>query len=80
VLLVSTMGTAAFAHDDGKGEVHPPTLDMQQQEFENVVASGANDNSKAPSSYAPCVKGMAAKTYPCKGIDQMSHLSLDDLV
>jgi choice-of-anchor B domain-containing protein len=77
-LIVGTAG-AAFAHDDGKGHVTPPSLENQEKEFENVVASDAPDDSKAPKSFAPCIEGMAAKTFPCDGVDMMSHLTLDDL-
>lgn len=78
-LVVSLASSAAFAHDDGKGDVHPPSLEEQAKEFENVVASNANDDSKAPQSFAPCVDGMAAKTYACDGVDMMSHLTLQQL-
>lgn len=70
---------AAFAHDDGKGGAHPPGQAKQAHEFANVVASNANDNSSAPHSYAPCVNGMAADTYPCDDIDMLSHLPLEAL-
>lgn len=70
---------AAFAHDDGKGGAHPPGQEQQAHEFANVVASNANDNSSAPQGYAPCIRGMAADTYPCDGIDMLSHLPLDSL-
>lgn len=72
-------GGAAFAHDDGKGFVTPPSLEYQQQELEGVRAANANPDSNAPKTFSPCVKGMAADTYPCKKVDMMSHLSLDDL-
>ena len=78
-LMIGMASNAAFAHDDGKGGVHPPSLEEQAQEFENVVASNANNDSNAPQSFAPCVKGMAAKTFPCDGVDMMSHLTLDQL-
>ncbi|MBD8868563.1 choice-of-anchor B family protein [Nocardioides donggukensis] len=70
---------AAFAHDDGKGFVAPPSLEMQHREFLGVKASNAQPDSNAPKGFAPCVNGMAAETYPCKKVDMMSHLSLADL-
>lgn len=73
------VGPASAHHDDGKGNVAPPTLEEQAQEFENVVASKAPDDSNAPKSFAPCIEGMAAKTFPCDGIDMLSHLTLADL-
>lgn len=79
VLAISVTGTMASAHDDGKGGVHPPGQATQAHEFENVVASKANPHSNAPKSFAPCIRGMAAKTYPCDGVDMLSHLTLEDL-
>lgn len=70
---------AALAHDDGKGSAHPPGQAKQAHEFANVVAANANDNSNAPRSHAPCIKGMAADTYPCDDIDMLSHLPLEAL-
>lgn len=29
--------------------------------------------------FAPCVQGMAARTFPCDGVDMLSRMSLDDL-
>lgn len=79
-LLMSVVGAgSSSAHDDGKGGVHPPGQHEQAQEFANVVAAKANERSNAPRSFAPCIKGMAAKTYPCSGVDMMSHLTLADL-
>jgi len=65
---------SAQAHDVGKERVLPPSLEVQQQEYANVTAEKSADHSNAPGSFAPCVKGMAAKTYPCKGVDMMSHV------
>ena len=70
---------AALAHDDGKGNIIMPAFELLQQEFSNVVAANANPKSNAPKGFAPCINGMAAKTYPCDGVDMMSHLDLTDL-
>lgn len=78
-LAVSMGSPVAVAHDDGKGAVNPPSMEAQEHEFENVAASKANSNSNAPRSFAPCIDGMAAKTYPCDGVDMMSHLTRADL-
>lgn len=77
----ATLVTAgsALAHPDGKGSVHPPGEAEMAHEFANVVASNADDDSSAPQGYAPCIRGMAADTYPCDGVDMMSHLPLDSL-
>jgi len=50
----------------------------QEADFEGV-ASKASDRSKAPRSFAPCVRGMAAGTYPCKRVDMMSRVSRERL-
>lgn len=70
---------AAAHHDDGKGDVTPPSLEILAEEFENVVASNANEDSNAPQGHAPCIRGMAANTFPCDGVDMLSHLTLGDL-
>jgi choice-of-anchor B domain-containing protein len=78
--LISVVGAgASVAHDDGKGNVHPPGQDAQAHELENVVAANAHEDSNAPQGFAPCIQGMAADTYPCDGVDMMSHLTLSDL-
>lgn len=76
---LGALGTTTYAHDDGKGSSHPPSLAAQVHEFANVTAANANPGSNAPRSIAPCIRGMAAKTFPCKRVDMMSHLTLDDL-
>lgn len=78
-LVVSMGSTMAMAHDDGKGAVNPPSMEAQEHEFENVVASAANPNGNAPRGFAPCINGMAAKTFPCDDVDMMSHLTRADL-
>ena len=74
-----TAGTAAAHHDDGKGNVNFPSPDSVAHELANVVAANANDDSNAPRGHAPCIKGLAADTYPCDGVDMLSHLTLGDL-
>ncbi|HEU4913101.1 MAG TPA: choice-of-anchor B family protein [Actinomycetes bacterium] len=69
----------AYGHDDGKGHVSFPGQEVKQQEFEGVTARNAASHSNAPESFAPCVDGLAAGTYPCDGVDMLSHLWLDDL-
>ncbi len=66
-------------HDDGKGDVSPPNLVELEHEFENVVAAEANPIGNAPRGFAPCIRGMAADTYPCHRVDMLSHLTLGDL-
>ena len=70
---------AAAHHDDGKGDVTPPTAEVLAEEFENVVASNAHEDSNAPRGFAPCIRGEAAKTFACDRVDMLSHLTLGDL-
>ncbi|SNR83531.1 choice-of-anchor B domain-containing protein [Haloechinothrix alba] len=80
ILLVAVLGAApSAAHDGGFHEVQPPPMEMQQKEFEAVAAADAEEDSNAPRGFAPCIRGMAADTYPCDGVDMLSHLTLDDL-
>ena len=53
------------------------TMRHEAQGFEGVAAKAPANG--AAGTFAPCVGGMAAGTYPCDGIDMMSHLSLADL-
>ena len=66
-------------HDDGKGEINVPPLEAIEHELLNVTAANADEDSNAPRGHAPCVKGMAADTYPCDRVAMMSHLTLGDL-
>jgi choice-of-anchor B domain-containing protein len=70
---------ASAHHDDGKGEINVPPLEAQEHELLNVAAARAHEDSDAPRGFAPCIRGMAADTYPCDGIAMMSHLTLGDL-
>lgn len=80
ILLAALIASPAVAHhDDGKGDVQPPTMTELEHEFENIVASNANPTSNAPRRFAPCIRGQAAKTYDCDGVDMLSHLTLDEL-
>lgn len=77
--IAAILPMAAAAHDDGKGNIIMPGFEILLEEFSNVVAANANAESNAPKGHAPCIRGMAAKTYPCNGVDMLSHLTLDDL-
>jgi choice-of-anchor B domain-containing protein len=62
--------TPAIAHhDDGKGNISLPTQAEKDHEEANVSGAG----------YARCIDGMAADTYPCRRVDVLSHLWLDEL-
>ena len=81
VLLATLVaGPAAMAHhDDGKGNVGAPPMVVLEHEFNNVVAANADEDSNAPRGHAPCIRGMAADSFPCSGVDMLSHLTLADL-
>lgn len=82
VALVATLviGPSALAHHgEGKELVGAPPMEVLEHEFHNVVAANANPDSSAPRGHAPCIRGMAADTYPCHKVDMLSHLTLADL-
>lgn len=79
VLAALVASPAVAHHDDGKGDVTPPSVEVLAEEFENVVAANANEDSNAPRSHAPCIRGEAAKTFACNKVDMLSHLTLGDL-
>ena len=76
--LIATVLVVApsLAQDTGRS----PTVTMEREArgFERAAPNDAPERGK-PDTFAPCVRGMAAGTYPCDGIDMMSHLSLADL-
>lgn len=81
VLTFAVAGPSA-AHpeqDSVYSDGHYPSEEARAYELANVVAANANADSNAPRGYAPCINGMAAKTFPCDGVDMMSHLTLADL-
>lgn len=79
LLAALTAAPAVAHHDDGKGDVTPPSVEALAEEFENVVAANANEDSSAPRGHAPCIGGEAAKTFACDKVDMLSHLTLGDL-
>jgi choice-of-anchor B domain-containing protein len=74
VMVVSALvGLPALAHhDDAEGQ-YEGVMALQEQGFE-TAASRAAEGSNAPMSFAPCVRGMAAGTFPCSGIDLLSFV------
>ena len=76
--LIATVLVVApsLAQDTGRS----PTVTMEREArgFERAAPNDAPERGKT-DTFAPCVRGMAAGTYPCDGIDMMSHLSLADL-
>src|SRR5919106_95084 len=78
VIAMTMTGGPTSADHDVDASRFSGVMAHQAEDFE-AVASNAAPNSSAPEGFAPCVNGMAAGTYPCDGIDMMSHLSLSDL-
>ena len=76
--LAGLFPTAAQAHDDEDGNVKNPLVAMRLAS-DAVVTSPANDDSNAPRTFSPCVRGLAAGTYSCDGVDMMSNVSVADL-
>jgi choice-of-anchor B domain-containing protein len=54
------------------------SLNTLQSPYFSYIANTAADNSNAPKTAAPCVRGYAAG-FPCKGIDLRSFVPLADL-
>jgi choice-of-anchor B domain-containing protein len=79
ILTLLVIVPAGAHHDDGKGDVTPAAIDVLMHEFENVTAPNAAEEANAPRGHAPCIKGMAADTFPCDNVDMLSHLTLGDL-
>lgn len=83
-VLMSTFAAGAplAAHADEKAagsDRHYPSEEARAHELANVVAAKASDDSNAPRGFAPCIRGMSADTFPCDGVDMLSHLTLGDL-
>ena len=66
VLVASSIGGAAIAHDQ-QGFM------ADQTEAFAAVAANAADNSNAPRSHQPCVRGYAGE-FPCDKVDQLSYV------
>jgi choice-of-anchor B domain-containing protein len=77
LLAVLAVAVPSLAQDRGRS----PTgmMDREARGFEGIAPKAAPQSRGRPDSFAPCVRGMAAGTYPCHRIDMMSHLSLADL-
>ncbi len=77
-VFASFLPTAAASCDDKFGGVDVKierdfTVDVADS------ASNADSRSRAPQTFAPCVRGMAAGTFPCDGVDMLSHVSHAEL-
>jgi choice-of-anchor B domain-containing protein len=78
VIAATMMAGPTSAGHDVDSSKYGDVMARQTEAFE-AVAKNAAEGSSAPEGFAPCVNGMAAGTYPCDGIDMMSHLSRSDL-
>jgi choice-of-anchor B domain-containing protein len=72
--VLSLVAGPALAHDH-----YDEVLERQAREMVRGVAPHAPDHSAAPTSFAPCVRNMAADTFPCDGVDMLSWLDHDAL-
>lgn len=54
-------------------------LEEQADDFRAGAARAAEGHANAPTSFAPCVDGMAAGTFPCNSVDLLSWLDHDAL-
>ena len=80
VFLFSVVGAGtAAAHDEAGGSYTLPGQDSKAEQYEDVRAANANENSNAPRSFSPCVRGVSAGLYACDGVDMMSNVPLDEL-
>ena len=75
----ATFPLSVQAHDDGKGNIISPAYIIRHADAVAGVAPNVDDHANAPRSFAPCIKGMAAGTYPCSDVDLMSNLTIADL-
>ena len=76
--LIATVLVVAPSLAQDKGRSHTAAMEREARGFERAASNAAPDSGK-PDTFAPCVRGMAAGTYPCDRIDMMSHLSRADL-
>jgi len=83
-LIIATMMlplTAVAEEDDGMmhGDKYASVDAKRLADFQSTAARNANPDSNAPSSFAPCIRGMAAGTFPCDGIDMLSFVPHGEL-
>jgi choice-of-anchor B domain-containing protein len=72
--LVALTATAipALAHHDDDTSQYSGVMPQQEGDFSQTAAANADSDSDAPSSYAPCVNGLAAGMFSCDGVDLLS--------
>jgi choice-of-anchor B domain-containing protein len=78
VALVAVMTAPSIAHDDGGGKYDDVEVKIER-DWETSGTAQNDGKGRAPSTFAPCVKGMAAGTFPCDGVDMLSHVSHAEL-
>ncbi|MGH9212273.1 MAG: choice-of-anchor B family protein [Acidimicrobiales bacterium] len=69
-LVVINQSSARDAQPNG-------AIPNEMSDYQGVIERGAP--ARGPSGFEPCVRGMAGGTYPCDGVDLMSHVSLEDM-
>ncbi|SOC56311.1 choice-of-anchor B family protein [Ornithinimicrobium cerasi] len=87
-LLVAASVTPALAHhpevtDEGGTSTSAYKYEGLETKLDRdwaVTASGTGKGKgSAPSTFAPCIDGMAADFFPCDGVDLLSHVSHNEL-
>jgi choice-of-anchor B domain-containing protein len=83
-LLAAALAAPAAAHPTEEGTYKYEGFELKLDR-DWTTPSTTNGNGKAtergnkPSSFAPCVNGMAADFFPCDGIDLLGHVSHAEL-
>jgi choice-of-anchor B domain-containing protein len=77
--LVSALAMPAVAHHDDGGFKYEGLDPKQDRDWELSEAGRRGSGGNAPSTFAPCVDGMAAGFFPCDGVDMLSHVSHAEL-
>ena len=68
------LAAPAVAHPDGEHEgKYDGVVTKPWAEYEEI-ASSSSGNGNAPTTHAPCIRGMAAGVFPCDGIDMLSFV------
>lgn len=83
LLVAALAATPSVAHDDrgdtSEASAFRELLAQRQGLAFDGVAEPAAPQSNAPTGFAPCVRGMAADTWACDGVDLWGHVPLDGL-
>jgi choice-of-anchor B domain-containing protein len=80
--LLAAVAAPSLAHpeQDGGGSKYDDVEVKHERDWETPDGeTGATGQGNAPSTFAPCVDGMAADFFPCDGVDMLSHVSHAEL-